>query len=222
MSDNIYCMALHRWIKDPFCGLSHWVGAALSLAGLIALVVMTRGPGWHVAVFALYGISLVVLYVCSALAHSIHCSAQNGDRLTRLDYAAIFLLIAGTYTPVCTIAVGGPWGWSVVLGEWTLAAVGVPLVLLGRGRSNLLRTILYLCMGWLGLFAALPVLHTLPIGGIAWLLAGGATYSIGAIIFVTDRPHLWPGRFHAHDLWHTLVLVGSACHFILILVFVAR
>ena len=215
-------MAIKRWIKDPFCGISHWLGAALSLAGLITLLAMSRGPGWHAAVLAVYGASLIILYVSSALAHSVRCSDRGDDRLTRLDYAAIFLLIAGTYTPVCTIAVGGPWGWSVAIGEWILAAVGVPLVLLGRARSNLLRTILYLCMGWLGLIAAVPVLRAFPAGAIAWLLAGGAAYSIGAIIFITDRPHLWPGRFHAHDLWHTLVLAGSACHFILILLFVAR
>jgi len=215
-------MALSRWIKDPFCGISHWVGAALSLAGLIALLLLSHGPSWHAAVFAVYGASLVLLYVASALAHSIRCSNAGADRFTRLDYAAIFLLIAGTYTPVCTIALGGAWGWSVVIGEWALAAVGVPLVLLGRAQSNLLRTILYLCMGWLGLIAAVPLLRTFPAGAIAWLLAGGAAYSIGAIIFVMDRPHLWPGRFHAHDLWHTLVLAGSACHFILILLFVAR
>jgi hemolysin III len=215
-------MALDRWIKDPFCGISHWVGAGLSLAGLITLLALSHGPGWHAAVLAIYGTSLILLYVCSALAHSVRCSRPADDRLTRLDYATIFLLIAGTYTPVCTIALGGPWGWGVAIGEWVLAAVGVPLVLLGRAQSNVLRTILYLCMGWLGLIAAVPLLRTFPAGAIAWLLAGGAAYSIGAIIFVVDRPHLWPGRFHAHDLWHTLVLAGSACHFILILLFVAR
>ncbi|HEX4795409.1 MAG TPA: hemolysin III family protein [Humisphaera sp.] len=214
-------MHLSRWIKDPFCGLSHWFGAGLSVAGLVFLLLISKGPGWHAAVLALYGTSLIVLYVSSALAHSVKCSQRLEDRLTRLDYAAIFLLIAGTYTPVCTIAVGGAWGWGIVIGEWTLAAIGIPLVLLGRGTSNLARTILYLCMGWLGVFAAVPVLHALSMSGILWLLAGGAAYSIGAVIFVTDRPNLWPGRFHAHDLWHSLVLVGSVCHFILILSFVA-
>jgi len=196
-------MPISRWIKDPYCGLSHWVGAGLSIAALAVLLTVSKGPGWHAAMLAFYGASLIVLYVSSALAHSIKCSQEVEDRLTRVDYAAIFLLIAGTYTPVCTIAVGGAWGWGIAIGEWTLAAIGIPLVVLGRGTSNLVRTILYLCMGWLG------------------LLAGGIAYSVGAIIFVTNRPNLWPGRFHAHDLWHSLVLVGSACHFILILSFVA-
>src|SRR5947209_17538824 len=102
-------MRLSRWIKDPFCGLSHWFGAGLSVAGLVFLLLMSKGPGWHAAVLALYGTSLIVLYVSSALAHSVKCSQRLEDRLTRLDYAAIFLLIAGTYTPVCTIAVGGAW-----------------------------------------------------------------------------------------------------------------
>ena len=214
-------MPISRWIKDPYCGLSHWVGAGLSIAALAVLLTVSKGPGWHAAMLAFYGASLIVLYVSSALAHSIKCSQEVEDRLTRVDYAAIFLLIAGTYTPVCTIAVGGAWGWGIAIGEWTLAAIGIPLVVLGSGTSNLVRTILYLCMGWLGLLAAVPVLHALSTNGIVWLLAGGIAYSVGAIIFVTNRPNLWPGRFHAHDLWHSLVLVGSACHFILILSFVA-
>ncbi len=213
--------AIGRWIKDPFCGLSHWLGALLAIGGLFALIAAGSGSAWRTTALVIYGVSLILLFTSSALAHSIRCSAHIEQRLTRLDCAAIFLLIAGTYTPVCLISLRGPWGYSLLIGEWTLALVGAFAVLFGRGRSTLPRTLIYLGMGWMGLIAGIPVIHVLSAPALAWLFAGGAAYSIGAVIFVLNRPHLWPGRFVAHDLWHVMVLVGSACHFVMILCFVA-
>lgn len=214
-------MGVRSRIKDPFSALSHWFGAALGVVGLVALVEAGHASPGRMAALTIYGGTLILLFVCSALAHSIRGSARIQDHLTRLDCAAIFFLIAGTYTPVCIIALHGPLGAAILIAQWTLAAIGAAVVLLGRGKSNLPRTVLYLCMGWMGLIAGIPVIHALSPGAIAWLLAGGAAYSIGAIIFITNRPHLWPGRFLAHDLWHVMVLIGSACHFIMILCFVA-
>src|SRR6266516_705083 len=103
----------HR-IKDPFPALSHWAGAIVSVAGLVLLLNRTSSrPWWEVMAFAVYGVTLVQLYVASALAHSFHCSPEMDERLTRFDYAAIFLLVAGTYTPVCLVSLRGPWGWTV-------------------------------------------------------------------------------------------------------------
>jgi hemolysin III len=103
-----------RFIKDPYCGLSHWVGSLLSIVGLVVLLILADGRPWHVVGFALYGASLIVLYTASALAHSIHCSPETESRLDRFDFAAIFLLIAGTYTPLCLISLRGPWGWTLL------------------------------------------------------------------------------------------------------------
>ncbi|HYO09213.1 MAG TPA: hemolysin III family protein [Tepidisphaeraceae bacterium] len=211
---------IRRLIKDPYCGLSHWVGAALSVAGLVALLVLAEGRPLHLVSFALYGSSLVLLYTASALAHSLHCSAEAEQRLDRFDFAAIFLLIAGTYTPLCLVNLRGPWGWSLLATEWTLAAVGILLVTLRPGRSERLRPLMYLVMGWLVALVP-PAWAKLPAGAVAWLAAGGIAYSVGAAIYVFDRPHPWPGKFSAHDLWHTLVLVGSTCHFVLMVRYVA-
>ena len=213
---------IRRCIKEPFPGLSHWFGAALSVVGLIVLLKAAGGRTFHVVAFTVYGVTLILLYLASALAHSAHCSPRTGAVLDRLDYSAIFLLIAGTYTPVCLVTLRGPLGWSLLALVWLFALVGIATVWIGRAGRSWPRVVLYVCMGWLALLAATELIRVMPAGGVLWLLAGGVIYSLGAIVFLTDRPHLWPGRFAAHDLWHVMVLAGSACHFVVMLEFVAK
>jgi hemolysin III len=212
---------IDRWIKEPFCGLSHLLGAALSVAGLIVLLVVTSGRPWLVTGVAIYGASLVLLYVASALCHSVHCSVENGRRLDRLDHAAIFLLIAGTYTPLCLVTLRGPWGWTILAVEWTLAAIGIVLVTTRGIRRQWPRVAVYLAMGWVAIAAVFPIITVFPAWAIFWMVAGGVIYTLGAIVYAADWPRLWPGRFGSHELWHVFVLAGSACHFVLILCFVA-
>ena len=213
---------IRRCVKEPFPGLSHLFGALLSVVGLAVLLVLAAGRVWHVVGFTIYGVCLILVYVASAMTHSIHCSPETGDRLDRFDYAAIFLMIAGTYTPLCLIPLRGPSGWWLLAGIWSMAALGIASLFLWPPRSRArLRTILYVCMGWLVVLAMGEVLRTFPPAALAWLIAGGVVYSLGALVFVTDRPNLWPGRFVAHDLWHVMVLLGSACHFIVMVDFVA-
>jgi hemolysin III len=213
--------SIQRWIKDPFPALSHLVGALLSIAALAVLLKRTHGQPRLILGFAVYGLSLIVLYSASALTHAVRGSAELCARLDQFDYAAIFLLIAGTYTPFCLVTLRGRYGSVILTAEWTMATLGILDVAIGKGRSNWRRVGIYVTMGWLGLLAARPLIHALPPAGWAWLLAGGLFYSLGAVVFALDRPHLCPGLFHAHDLWHLMVLAGSSCHFILILHFVA-
>jgi hemolysin III len=212
---------IQRCIKEPFSGISHIVGVLLSIAALVVLLIRAEGRVWHVVGFTIYGATLILLYAASSAAHSVHCSPRTGERLDRLDYSAIFLLIAGTYTPICLVPLRGPWGWALLAGVWSLAAIGISSVWLWRSRRTWMRVTIYLCMGWLAVLALGQFLRIFPAFALAWLIAGGVVYSVGAVIFITDRPHLWPGRFMAHDLWHVLVLLGSACHFIVMLDFVA-
>jgi hemolysin III len=205
-----------RWFKDPFAALSHWVGAALAVAGLVLLIVWAEPTPRHVVAVAVYGTTLVLLFAASGLAHTVHCSPRVASRFDRFDYAAIFLLIAGTYTPLCLVTLGGAWGWTVLAVEWGLALVGVASVTAWPGCPQRLRVALYLAMGWLGVVAVVPLWSRLTPGELGWLLGGGVAYTVGAAIFATNRPTLWPGRFGAHDLWHVLVLLGSACHFVVI------
>ena len=214
--------SIRRFVKDPFPGISHWVGMGLSLVGLIALLIVAAGRPWYVVGFAIYGGSLVLLYFASALLHTVHCSPDTESKLERFDFIAIFTVIAGTYTPLCLISLKGPWGRGMLSAEWFMAGAGIALTLLGLDVPKWLRVTLYAVMAWVvAVVAFAPLCRTLSPAGIEWLIAGGMIYSVGAIIFATNRPHLWPGRFMAHDLWHLLVLAGSGCHFFMIFRFVA-
>jgi hemolysin III len=211
-----------RTIKDPFPGLSHAVGALLSVGALISLIILAAGRPMLTVAVAVYGASLIILYTASALTHSLHCSPEVSQRLDQFDYAAIYVLIAGTYTPMCLGPLWGSWGRTLLVGEWALAACGIVSVLLMKGRASIVRVLVYVAMGWLGFVRVGRIWDALPAASLWWLFAGGFMYSVGAIVFATNRPRLWPGRFGSHDLWHTMVLAGSACHFIVIVRFLTR
>jgi len=210
-----------RRIKDPFCGLSHGLGAIVSLAGLIALLVLARGRTWHTVAFSIYGLSLVALYTASCLYHSLHVDECRLTVLKRCDHIGIYLLIAGTYTPICLVMLRDSWGWAMLAAEYAMAGVGIAVILLWKSAPSWIRVVLYLCMGWLALIALGPLREAIPAAAIGWLLAGGLFYTVGTAVYAVEWPNLWPGRFDAHDLWHVFVLAGSACHFVLMLQFVA-
>ena len=210
-----------RRIKEPFCGVSHGIGILLSVAALIWLLVLAQGRFWHTLGFAIYGASLIALYTASTLYHSIDVSPRVTEKLMRFDFCAIYLLIAGSYTPVCLISLRGVWGWSLFGAVWTLAIIGIAAILLWKGAPDWLRILLYVVMGWMVLLAFVPLQAAITPAGVQWLVAGGVIYSIGTVIFAIDKPHLWPGKFSAHDLWHLFVLGGSVCHFVVMARFVA-
>src|SRR5258708_4615545 len=199
-----------RTIKDPFPAVSHAAGAVLSIGALIALLALAARHARLTTAVAIYGASLVILYTASALTHAVRCSPRASLRLDQFDYAAIYVLIAGTYTPMCLGPLWGPWGRTLLAGEWALAACGILSVLFMHGRASWVRVAVYVAMGWLGGVRVDWVWDALRASGVAWLLAGGFMYSGGAVVFTLDRPRLWPGRFGAHDLWHMMVLAGSA------------
>ena len=204
---------LARWVKDPYCGLSHAGGAVAALVGLIFLLVFTTGGAFSYVGLSVYGVSMIALFTASALAHSLHVGVDVEDRLNRLDYACIFFLIAGTYTPLCLTVLRGPWGYSLLAVAWTMGIAGGAVVLLTRVKVDYI-TPLYVPMGWLIVIAAAPLIRLMPTGALLCLIAGGLIYSFGAVVFVLKKPKLWPGRFGYHDLWHTMVLAGAGCHFI--------
>ncbi len=209
-------------LKDPFCGLSHGVGALLSVAALWALLVLAAGRPRHLVAFGIYGATLIALYAASALYHGLSASPRLEARLQRLDHSAIYLLIAGSYTPLCLVTLGGGRGLGLLGLMWGLAIFGIALSLGWHRAPEWVRVALYLLMGWIALLFVGPLRQGLTAAGFHWLVAGGVIYTIGAAIFALDKPHLWPGKFSAHDLWHLFVMAGSACHFIVMAAFVAR
>ncbi len=207
-------------LREPVSGLTHLVGGLLAVVGLVLLLAEAGEAGRTVA-FGVYGLSLVALYAASALYHLLPLSARGVARLRRLDHAAIFLLIAGTYTPVCLILLTGGWRFGLLGLVWGLALCGV---LLKLGRAELPRWIsvaLYLGLGWISLFAVPALVAASPPGVVAWFLAGGIIYSAGALVYALKRPNFLPGVFGFHELWHLFVLAGSACHFWVMLRYLA-
>ena len=192
--------------------LTHGLGLILSIAGLSVLVTLAavRGDAWTVVGCAVFGATLVLLYAASTLYHGL--SATRWKRPLRvLDHAAIFLLIAGTYTPFTLVNLRGPWGWSLFGTVWALAVGGILLKLFFTGRFGVLSTLVYLFMGWLVLIALRPLGEALPHGSLAFLFCGGAAYSLGTVFYC------WKRLPYHHAVWHLFVLTGSICHFFAVL-----
>ena len=195
--------------------LTHAVGAGLGVVGLVLLVVTAHrhGDAWHVVSTAIFGVMLVLLYTASTLYHSFKAE-RTRHLLQKFDHAAIFLLIAGTYTPFVLVTLRGPWGWSLFGVEWGLAILGVGLKFWFAGRFRLVSTLIYLLMGWLVLVAIKPLLAALPAGGVKLLVAGGLCYTGGAVFY------LWKRLPYHHAIWHLFVLGGSACHWAAVFLYV--
>jgi hemolysin III len=202
-------------LKDPYSGITHAIGALLAIVGLVFLLVESRGEPWRVTSFAIYGVTLILLYTASALYHSLRLSPRVEGALYSLDRAGIYALIAGTYTPVCLVALGGGWGWSLFGVIWGLAIAGIVGDIVSRQRiPHWIQGVLYVAMGWLFVVGIVPLVRALSLAQLGWLGAGVVIYSAGAALCVR-HPQPVPGRFHFHDVWHVLVLMASACHFVL-------
>ncbi len=208
--------AHRRGLKEPYSAVSHYAGAALSLAAWGLLLRAAHGHFWAALSCSLYAGSLVFLYLASALSHTWHAPRVVQNWLSRFDYIGIFLLIAGTYAPLCLTLGRSGWGTRLLLIEYALAALGICNVVFGHKTPHWWRVIVYVLMGWLVVLFWGPVTQALLPDAVRWLVAGGLWYSGGVVVLALDRPHLWPNKFTAHDLWHTCVLCGSACHFYLI------
>ena len=188
--------------------LTHAAGAALGVAGLVVLVTsaLTKGDPWKVVSFSVFGATLILLYSMSTFYHLAE-NERVKNFLHILDHASIFLLIAGTYTPIALVTMRGPWGWTIFGIVWGIALIGIILKIFFTGRFNGLSTALYLAMGWLIVIALKPLLAAMPLAGLYWFLAGGISYSLGTVFYS------WKSLRYNHAVWHLFVLGGSVCHF---------
>ena len=201
---------------ERFNSISHLVGAALALAGGVVLVVVASqgGDTRRIVSFSIYGTTLFLLYLVSTLYHCLRPGrAKHVFRV--LDHQAIYLLIAGSYTPFTLVALDGLVGWRMFGAIWSLAVLGLVLDALPRRGMRVLPSIIYLVMGWLIVLAINPLLAALPTAGFVWLLAGGLLYSSGIVFYALDRRYPW-----MHGVWHLFVLAGSVSHYVAILVYV--
>jgi hemolysin III len=214
---------MKKRLREPVSGLTHLAGVLLALVGLGVLLVRASGAGRvdQLVAFGIFGCSLVALYGASSLYHLLPVSPAVVAKLRRLDHVMIFILIAGTYTPICMLALEGGWGAGLLGLVWTLALCGVVVKVFWMDAPRWLSVGLYLAMGWLAVIAIPAILQAIPPGGIAWIFGGGLVYSVGAIIYGFKWPNLAPGVFGFHELWHLFVLAGSACHFLAMLLYIA-
>ncbi|WP_028453995.1 PAQR family membrane homeostasis protein TrhA [Chitinilyticum litopenaei] len=200
---------------ERFNTLSHLIGALLATAGLTLLVVFAslNGDAWQVVSFSIYGSTLLLLYLTSTLYHAL--SGRAKAVFQRLDHCAIYLLIAGSYTPFTLVTLRGPWGWTLFGINWALAVIGIVQELLIGRRTRLFSMLIYVAMGWLIVFAAGPLVAGLATPGLAWLVAGGVIYSAGIYFFINDERIR-----HGHGIWHLFVLAGSVCQFVSVMFYV--
>ena len=187
--------------------LTHVLGLVASIAACAILVTLgaLRGSAWHVVSSAIFGATLILLYTASTLYHSVQAERAKA-RLRVFDHCAIYLLIAGTYTPFTLVGLRGGWGWSLFGVVWGLAVAGVVFKLFFTGRFVRLSTAIYLGMGWLVLIAVVPMMQRLSAPTLAWLVAGGVAYTVGTVFYLNRRLPF------AHAVWHVFVLGGSVCH----------
>jgi hemolysin III len=198
----------HDWRVEVWNALSHGAGFLASLvAGAVLLTLVAKeGDGRALAATIVYVVSLVCVYASSTLYHGVpHLPAKRALKI--VDHCAIFLLIAGTYTPFTLIALRGSIGWWLFGIAWGIAAIGIGLKLFHTGKFKGASTVAYLAMGWLAVAAIKPFLRTVPAATLGWLLAGGLAYTVGTVFYMSRRRH-------AHAIWHGFVLAGSACHFV--------
>lgn len=202
----------------PWSAITHGAGALLAVWGTILLLLRAwglGGSGWHYVTFSIYGISMIGLYTASTLYHCINTSVGGRIALRKFDHASIYLLIAGTYTPICLVALRGPWGWTLFGIIWGLALMGLAMTMLWINAPRWITAGIYIFMGWLAIIAVYPLTQVLASRGLFWLLLGGVTYTIGGVLYALK----WPGRnnprFGCHEIFHVFIVLGSICHFLL-------
>lgn len=202
-------------MEELMNAVTHGVGALLAVAGLVALVLFSYEYGtiWHMISFTIYGITLVLLYLASTLYHSF-TNEKVKHILKICDHSAIYLLIAGTYTPFMLVPLRGTWGWTVFGLVWGLAVIGIIFKVFFVTRFKIISTVCYLAMGWAIVVVIKPLIAALPVPGINWLVTGGVFYTVGTIFY------LWRKLPYHHAIWHLFVLAGSISHFVAVFSYV--
>ena len=215
-------MRLISHIHEPTSALSHGVAALFSCAALSVLVVYAAlwATPWHVVGFSIFGASLVLLYSASAFYHSVPPSSSWKHALRKFDHSMIYVLIAGTYTPLGLTILRGAWGWSLLGILWGLAFLGIAIKIGNIRIHPALSIFLYIVMGWLGLIAIVPISKSIVFEGLVWLFLGGVFYTVGTIFFGLDRFFKYRRFFTFHDLFHVFTVAGSTSHFWLMIRYV--
>ncbi len=195
---------------------THMVGGFFALFGTALLIVSAAAEGkvWHMVSFGVYGLSLIALFVASSLHHGVNLSKRLNDVFRLFDYIAIYLLIAGTYTPLCLVVQRNKWGWTLFGVVWALTAIGITIKSIYPELPRWVSNTFYIGIGWVG---AILIVRSIPVigwGGFALILSGGVVYTAGAMVYYFERPNPVPGKFGFHEIWHLFVLTGAVLHYL--------
>ena len=211
-------------LREPVNALTHLLGAVLSVVGLVMLVMAAaqHGSTRQIVAVSIFGASLVMMYGVSALYHASTLSERGLGHFQRIDHVMIYVLIAGSYTPICLLVLGGRLGMALLITVWTLAALGVFQKIVWMHAPRWLSTALYLGMGWIAVILVRPLITAGSRGFFLWLLAGGIAYSVGAVVYAKRWPRSRGKVFGSHEIWHLFVMAGSFAHYWAILAYVAR
>ncbi len=204
-----------RYIKEPVNSLTHLSAAVLAVPATLYLILAARTP-LHKISFLIFGLSMIALYTASGIYHMLRVSPEQEKRLRKLDHSMIFILIAGTYTPICVIRLQGSCGIILLVVIWIFAIGGVLMKIFWIGAPRWVSTAIYLSMGWLCLFAVYPLVKSLPGRALFWLVAGGLAYTVGAVIYGRKKC-LFHWNLGFHEIFHIFIMIGTACHYITML-----
>lgn len=204
-------------LREPVNSLTHWAGALLALAGLIALLIVGWDTPAKIISLTIYGASLIFLFSASATYHMVRVKDRALEIFRKIDHAAIYCLIAGTYTPFCVNAFTGFWKWGMLIIIWSLALIGIVMKIFIIRSPRWLNAGIYVAMGWLCVGASGQLLAALPAWVLTWLIIGGIVYTLGAIVYSTKMFNFVPGFFGFHEVWHIFVLLAAAAHFVAVM-----
>jgi hemolysin III len=213
--------ALKIKFRDPISGLTHLFSAFLAAVGLIFLLFLGRGDANKEIALFVYGLSLILMLSSSAAYHLANARPAILIWLRKMDHTAIYLLIAGTYTPVCLYYFTGFWRNGFLAIIWGMALIGIIVKLFIIRAPRWVTAGIYLLMGWLSILALREILTRMPAPALFWLALGGLAYTLGAVVYILKKPDIIPGVFGFHEVWHIFVILGCLAHFILIAVFIA-
>jgi hemolysin III len=216
---------LRRYLLEPVSALTHLAAAFAALLGTLLLLYLARGQAAKMITLAVYGLSMILLFSASTLLHGIKLPQHRRMWLHRLDHVAIFLLIAGTYTPIIYNLLPAAWGLPLLLAIWALALLGMAYKLFSPRIHGLFNASAYPVLAWAGVLPAALAYRVepfVPAAGLALLFVGGMIYMLGFVVYYLRRPDPWPAVFGHHEIWHVLVMAGSFCHFAFMALYVAR
>ena len=214
---------MEKYLREPINGLTHFVGAVLSLVALIAMLFRAFERGSSSITFGsviFFGVSMILLYSSSATYHSVIASDKIIKRLKRLDHSMIFILIAGSYAPFCLVALDGKVGLNLFLAVTICAVLGIIFKLFWVTCPRWISSVMYIGIGWFAIFAIYPMAQVLPLAGLLWLISGGLMYTIGGVIYAlkTEKIRIW--LFGRHEIFHVFIMLGTLCHFLCVFLYI--